>query len=250
MTVTASELSTRCDGDDVHVLGLFLDPEEPELRARLAEFRKERDTRGEAMVEKLGSLGMPLDLAEIRAELQGQQSAAAFMGTVADQNQPRIQLFDLDGYYRVNHEFHSKVQALAANKASVKIQLGRSGSRGLGAGANPEVGRAAALEGKEPFAAVKRILCPVDLLDARAGKGPALDALAGKLTAAGFTIGHTGKAGTPRTATEVYYAPGFAPEAREAAALAGVKPDDVDDAVKPLTWKSAYPVVVAVGAPQ
>src|SRR6202158_2956797 len=67
VTVTASELSTRCDGDDVHVLGLFLDPEEPELKTRLALFREDRDTRGEAMVERLRSLGMPLDPAEIRA---------------------------------------------------------------------------------------------------------------------------------------------------------------------------------------
>lgn len=67
VTVTASELSTRCDGDDVHVLGLFLDPDEPELSARLSRFREDRDTRGNGMVEKLLALGMPLDIAEIRA---------------------------------------------------------------------------------------------------------------------------------------------------------------------------------------
>ncbi len=67
VTVTASELSTRCDGDDVHVLGLFLDPEEPDLAGKLSLFREDRDTRGNAMVEKLLALGMPLDIAEIRA---------------------------------------------------------------------------------------------------------------------------------------------------------------------------------------
>lgn len=65
--VAASELSTRCNGDDVHVLGLFLDPEEASLKAKLEQFRRDRDTRGEAMVEKLAALGMPLDLAAIRA---------------------------------------------------------------------------------------------------------------------------------------------------------------------------------------
>jgi len=64
--VAATELSTRCDGEDVHVLGLFLDPEEPALTARLAEMRRQRDQRGEAMVEKLASLGLSLDLAELR----------------------------------------------------------------------------------------------------------------------------------------------------------------------------------------
>jgi cell division protein FtsZ len=48
---------------------------------------------------------------------------------------------------------NTDVQALAANRASVKIQLGRSASRGLGAGANPEVGRAAALEERDQIAA-------------------------------------------------------------------------------------------------
>jgi len=71
VTVAASELSTRCDGEDVHVLGLFLDPEEPELAAHLGRFRDDRDTRGEAMVEKLAALGMPLDIAGIRAVVGG-----------------------------------------------------------------------------------------------------------------------------------------------------------------------------------
>lgn len=64
--VPATELSTRCDGEDVHVLGLFVDPEEPTLAAHLARMRRERDLRGEAMVEKLAALGLPLDLAELR----------------------------------------------------------------------------------------------------------------------------------------------------------------------------------------
>jgi cell division protein FtsZ len=48
---------------------------------------------------------------------------------------------------------NTDVQALAANKATVKIQLGRGASRGLGAGANPEVGRQAALEERDAIAA-------------------------------------------------------------------------------------------------
>ncbi len=67
VTVAASELSTRCDGDDVHVLGLFLDASDPALVAKLEGFRVDRDTRGEAMVAKLASLGMPLDFGELRA---------------------------------------------------------------------------------------------------------------------------------------------------------------------------------------
>lgn len=67
VTVSATELSTRCEGEDVHVLGLFVDPEEQEFQAKLASMRVERDQRGEAMVKRLAEVGMDLDLAEIRA---------------------------------------------------------------------------------------------------------------------------------------------------------------------------------------
>jgi cell division protein FtsZ len=63
---------------------------------------------------------------------------------------------------------NTDVQALAANKASVKIQLGRGASRGLGAGANPEVGRQAALEEREAIAAA---LEGADMVFVTAGMG-------------------------------------------------------------------------------
>jgi len=69
--VGAAELSTRCDGEDVHLLGLFLDAGEPAFGDRLARMRRERDLRGEAMVEKLTALGLPLDLAELRRVVGG-----------------------------------------------------------------------------------------------------------------------------------------------------------------------------------
>ncbi len=63
---------------------------------------------------------------------------------------------------------NTDVQALAANKASVKIQLGRSLSRGLGAGANPEVGRTAAIEEKDQITAA---LAGADMVFVTAGMG-------------------------------------------------------------------------------
>ncbi|BDG02699.1 cell division protein FtsZ [Anaeromyxobacter oryzae] len=63
---------------------------------------------------------------------------------------------------------NTDVQALAANKAGVKIQLGRSASRGLGAGANPEVGRTAALEEREQIATA---LEGADMVFVTAGMG-------------------------------------------------------------------------------
>jgi cell division protein FtsZ len=63
---------------------------------------------------------------------------------------------------------NTDVQALAANRASVKIQLGKSASRGLGAGANPEVGRQAALEERDAIAAA---LEGADMVFVTAGMG-------------------------------------------------------------------------------
>jgi cell division protein FtsZ len=63
---------------------------------------------------------------------------------------------------------NTDVQALGANRAAVKIQLGKSASRGLGAGANPELGRTAALEEREQIAAA---LEGADMVFVTAGMG-------------------------------------------------------------------------------
>jgi cell division protein FtsZ len=63
---------------------------------------------------------------------------------------------------------NTDVQALAANRATVKLQLGKGASRGLGAGANPEVGRQAAIEAREEIAAA---LEGADMVFVTAGMG-------------------------------------------------------------------------------
>ncbi|HQR30135.1 MAG TPA: cell division protein FtsZ, partial [Anaeromyxobacteraceae bacterium] len=63
---------------------------------------------------------------------------------------------------------NTDVQALSANKAAVKLQLGKSVSRGLGAGANPDRGREAALEVQD---AVTEALAGADMVFVTAGMG-------------------------------------------------------------------------------
>ncbi|HVO21388.1 MAG TPA: cell division protein FtsZ [Anaeromyxobacter sp.] len=63
---------------------------------------------------------------------------------------------------------NTDLQALRVNQAQLKIPLGRSASRGLGAGANPEVGRAAALEERDALAAA---LEGADMVFVTAGMG-------------------------------------------------------------------------------
>jgi len=59
-------------------------------------------------------------------------------------------------------------QALAANLAGIKIQLGGNVTKGLGAGANPEVGRKAAIEDYEKLS---EVLDGSDMVFVTAGMG-------------------------------------------------------------------------------
>jgi cell division protein FtsZ len=63
---------------------------------------------------------------------------------------------------------NTDVQALAANKAPTRLQLGQTLTKGLGAGANPEMGREAALESRDQIAAV---LEGADMVFVTAGMG-------------------------------------------------------------------------------
>jgi predicted metal-dependent phosphoesterase TrpH len=71
VTAGGAELSVDEEGEDVHLLGLFLDPGEPALVERLASIREVRARRGEAIVERLDRLGLRLDLASLKAEVGG-----------------------------------------------------------------------------------------------------------------------------------------------------------------------------------
>jgi predicted metal-dependent phosphoesterase TrpH len=55
--VPGVEVSTDIPGNEVHVLGYFLDPEHPELLATLKRLRDSRLERGRRMVQKLHDLG-------------------------------------------------------------------------------------------------------------------------------------------------------------------------------------------------
>ncbi|NRD66580.1 cell division protein FtsZ, partial [Corallococcus exiguus] len=63
---------------------------------------------------------------------------------------------------------NTDVQALAASKAPTRLQLGQALTKGLGAGANPEMGREAALESRDQIAAV---LEGADMVFVTAGMG-------------------------------------------------------------------------------
>jgi len=63
---------------------------------------------------------------------------------------------------------NTDLQVLRVNRAGTKIQLGEAISRGMGAGANPEVGKNAALESSERIA---EVLTGADMVFVTAGMG-------------------------------------------------------------------------------
>jgi predicted metal-dependent phosphoesterase TrpH len=65
------ELSTDVPGNEVHVLGYFLDWHDPNFQATLAHFRESRLDRGVRMVERLAELGMPVSWERVK-EIAGE----------------------------------------------------------------------------------------------------------------------------------------------------------------------------------
>lgn len=64
--IAGIELSADVPGDEVHVLGYFIDPGDRELQSELARFRAGRVDRARMMVAKLGEFGIRLDWERVR----------------------------------------------------------------------------------------------------------------------------------------------------------------------------------------
>ena len=60
------ELSADVPGDEVHVLGYFINPEDAELQSELQRFRAGRVDRARTMVEKLAELGIHVEWERVK----------------------------------------------------------------------------------------------------------------------------------------------------------------------------------------
>ncbi len=67
------EISCDVPGQEVHLLGYYIDHHDPHLEGKLSDFRQARLQRARGMVRKLASLGLPLEW-ETVAELAGDGS--------------------------------------------------------------------------------------------------------------------------------------------------------------------------------
>ena len=64
--VPGIELSTERDGRSVHLLGYWVDPDDPALVAECDRLRNERVRRAQEICAKLAGLGMPIDVGRVQ----------------------------------------------------------------------------------------------------------------------------------------------------------------------------------------
>lgn len=65
------EINTDVNGEEVHILGYYIDPDHPELVQEMEKRRNSRVTRARRMVEKLEQLGAPVRFERVMELAQG-----------------------------------------------------------------------------------------------------------------------------------------------------------------------------------
>ncbi|CAM3720684.1 PHP domain-containing protein [Cohnella lubricantis] len=70
--VPGVEISTSYEGQEVHVLGYYIDPADSQLTSRLHSQRSVRERRNESILERLNGLGIPITMAMVE-EAAGRQ---------------------------------------------------------------------------------------------------------------------------------------------------------------------------------
>lgn len=59
------ELSARLDGEEIHILGLYIDWRDRQFQQKLQEFRESRRIRAMKMVDKLNNLGIDIEYGDV-----------------------------------------------------------------------------------------------------------------------------------------------------------------------------------------
>jgi predicted metal-dependent phosphoesterase TrpH len=68
--VPGVEISTVANGQDIHVLGYYMDIYNEQFLQRLASLRETRDTRNNMIIERLQELGLDITMAEVLREVE------------------------------------------------------------------------------------------------------------------------------------------------------------------------------------
>lgn len=80
LVVPGVEISTVSQGEDIHVLGYWIDHHNKRFLQRLAELRAVRDQRNEMMLERLNMLGAVITMEDVRASLKASKKADETLG--------------------------------------------------------------------------------------------------------------------------------------------------------------------------
>lgn len=76
--IPGAELSTQWKAKEVHIVGLFLNPDDPVFTEQLDEMRDGRERRNRQMAELLTQRGMPIDYEELKRRSGGTITRANF----------------------------------------------------------------------------------------------------------------------------------------------------------------------------
>ncbi|MEC0226912.1 PHP domain-containing protein [Paenibacillus alba] len=68
--VPGVEISTVAGGQDIHVLGYYIQTEDPQFLERLSSLRDTRDTRNQMIIDRLQQLGLDITMAEVLKEVE------------------------------------------------------------------------------------------------------------------------------------------------------------------------------------
>lgn len=79
--VPGIELSTEYEGKDIHIVGLFIDPEQPDFKAHLKSFVESRDARNRKMCANLQETGIPISYEALQEANPGSVITRAHYGT-------------------------------------------------------------------------------------------------------------------------------------------------------------------------
>ncbi|KRF32030.1 PHP domain-containing protein [Paenibacillus sp. Soil787] len=78
--VPGVEISTVANGQDIHVLGYYIDIHNEGFLQRLASLRDTRDTRNNMIIERLQQLGLDITMAEVLREVENIKSKGDTVG--------------------------------------------------------------------------------------------------------------------------------------------------------------------------
>ncbi|NOU76284.1 PHP domain-containing protein [Paenibacillus sp. LMG 31458] len=78
--VPGVEISTVANGQDIHVLGYYMDIHNEQFLQRLASLRETRDTRNNMIIERLQQLGLDITMAEVLREIENIKSKGDTVG--------------------------------------------------------------------------------------------------------------------------------------------------------------------------